>query len=67
MPLQEEVIEASKLANAHGFIMALPDGYDTKVSITSMQLCCHICTHPSCAVMAMVPAEAGLMNGDKWS
>ncbi|CAL8468057.1 g7596 [Coccomyxa elongata] len=29
---REEVIEASKLANAHGFIMALPDGYDTKVT-----------------------------------
>jgi len=25
----EEVIEAAKLANAHSFIMKLPDGYDT--------------------------------------
>lgn len=29
--LQEEVVEASKLANAHGFISALPQGYNTKV------------------------------------
>lgn len=28
----EEVIEAAKAANAHDFIMAMPDGYDTKVS-----------------------------------
>ena len=31
--LQENVIESAKLANAHGFITALPDGYDTKVCI----------------------------------
>jgi len=29
--VQEEIVEASKLANAHGFISALPQGYDTKV------------------------------------
>ena len=32
--VQEEVIEAAKLSNAHGFIMALPKGYDTKVCFT---------------------------------
>lgn len=29
---REEIIEAAKLANAHDFIMAFPDGYETKVS-----------------------------------
>ena len=33
--VQEEVIEAAKLSNAHGFIMALPKGYDTKVRSTN--------------------------------
>jgi ABC-type multidrug transport system fused ATPase/permease subunit len=33
--VQEEVIEAAKLSNAHGFIMALPKGYDTKVCPTN--------------------------------
>ncbi len=28
----EEVIEAAKLANAHGFISRLPNGYDTELS-----------------------------------
>jgi len=26
------VIEAAKMANAHDFIMSLPEGYDTKLS-----------------------------------
>ena len=29
--MQEEVQQAAKLANAHDFILALPDGYATKV------------------------------------
>ncbi len=29
--LQEEVINAAKLANIHDYIMGLPDGYDTRV------------------------------------
>lgn len=29
----EEVIEAAKLANAHDFIMRLPNGYDTKLDV----------------------------------
>ena len=30
--VQEDVVEAAKLSNAHGFIMALPQGYDTRVT-----------------------------------
>ena len=29
--VQDDVVEAAKLSNAHGFISALPQGYDTKV------------------------------------
>jgi ABC-type multidrug transport system fused ATPase/permease subunit len=29
--LDEEIINAGKLANAHDFIMSFPDGYDTMV------------------------------------
>lgn len=34
----EEVIEAAKAANAHDFIMSLPDGYDTKVGERGVKL-----------------------------
>ncbi len=30
-PSFDDIIEASKLANAHEFVTALPDGYDTEV------------------------------------
>ncbi|TYR79241.1 ABC transporter ATP-binding protein [Priestia megaterium] len=35
---EEEVIAAAKAANAHDFIMKLPDGYDTKVGERGMKL-----------------------------
>lgn len=35
---EAEVIEAAKLANAHAFISALPDGYSTKVGERGIQL-----------------------------
>ena len=34
----EEVMEAAKKANAHGFIMALPNGYDTDVGQRGVKL-----------------------------
>ena len=34
----EEVIEAAKLANAHDFIMRLPQGYDTKLTSNGANL-----------------------------
>lgn len=34
----EEVIEAAKAANAHEFILALPEGYDTKVGERGVKL-----------------------------
>ena len=34
----EEVIEAAKLANAHNFIMMLPDGYDTMLTSNGANL-----------------------------
>ncbi|MEC1778071.1 ABC transporter ATP-binding protein [Schinkia azotoformans] len=34
----EEVIQAAKAANAHDFIMELPDGYDTKVGERGVKL-----------------------------
>ncbi|XP_051129095.1 ABC transporter B family member 9-like isoform X2 [Andrographis paniculata] len=36
--LEEEVIAAAKAANAHGFISALPNGYDTYVGEHGVQL-----------------------------
>ena len=35
---QEEIIEAAKKANAHDFIMALPDGYDTDIGQRGVKL-----------------------------
>ncbi len=34
----EEIVEAAKAANAHEFIMELPDGYDTQVGERGVQL-----------------------------
>lgn len=33
-----EIVEAAKQANAHGFIMALPDGYDTDIGQRGVKL-----------------------------
>ena len=35
---QEEIIEAAKKANAHDFIMSLPDGYDTDIGQRGVKL-----------------------------
>lgn len=35
---REEIIEAAKLANAHDFIMELPDGYDTDIGQRGVKL-----------------------------
>ncbi len=35
---REEIAEAARLANAHEFIMALPEGYDTQVGERGMRL-----------------------------
>lgn len=35
---QEQIVQAAKLANAHDFVMALPDGYQTEVGERGMLL-----------------------------
>ena len=35
---EEEIINAAKLANAHDFIMELPDGYDTMIGENGVKL-----------------------------
>jgi ATP-binding cassette subfamily B protein len=35
---EEEIIEAAKKANAHDFIMALPDGYDSDIGQRGVKL-----------------------------
>ncbi|KAG1704958.1 hypothetical protein DVH05_004984 [Phytophthora capsici] len=37
-PSQEEIEDAAKMANAHGFITKFPDGYDTQVGMKGEQL-----------------------------
>ncbi|KAG2775738.1 ABC transporter B family member 3 [Phytophthora cactorum] len=37
-PTQQEIEEAAKMANAHGFITKFPDGYDTQVGMKGEQL-----------------------------
>ena len=35
---EQEIIEAARKANAHAFIMALPDGYDTDIGQSGAKL-----------------------------
>ncbi|KAE9025891.1 ABC transporter B family member 3 [Phytophthora rubi] len=37
-PTQQDIEEAAKMANAHGFITKFPDGYDTQVGMKGEQL-----------------------------
>jgi subfamily B ATP-binding cassette protein MsbA len=35
---EEEIIEAAKMANAHGFVSSMPDGYDSQIGDRGMPL-----------------------------
>ncbi len=51
----EEVVQAAKIANAHNFIMRLPQGYDTVISGTGSQL-----SQGQCQLLAI--ARAAIEN-----